>query len=118
VAGFAPQALRDLGELYSPAILRANLDSLANIWKVDRHPEMAQIVRQLEDHADDLVARFAQHGDYYADNLIFGDDHIVGVVDYEKALWQPRIVELAEALIYFASSRPGHLQHLVYPGLL
>jgi len=25
---------------------------------------------------------------------------------------------LAEALIYFASPRPGHLKHLVYPGFL
>jgi homoserine kinase type II len=58
------------------------------------------------------------HGDYYYDNLLFDGDRIVGVVDYDKARWQPRVVELAEALIYFASLRPGHLEHLVYPGFL
>ena len=40
----------------------------------------------------------------------------MGVVDYDKSCWQPRAVELAEALIYFASPRPGHLKHLVYSG--
>ncbi|MBN1815092.1 MAG: phosphotransferase [Anaerolineae bacterium] len=127
VKGFAPQALCSLGELYSPAILRANLIDLADAWKLDHDPEMAQVVRQLETHVDDLVARFATHGtlphlvihgDYYADNLLFEDDRIVGVVDYDKARWQPRVVELAETLIYFASPRPGHLQCLVYPGFL
>jgi Ser/Thr protein kinase RdoA (MazF antagonist) len=131
VAGFAPQALHDLGTLYSPAILRANLTNLIKIWQLDRNPEMVQIARQLEAHANDLDARFTVHstlphliihGDYYADNLLFerGRDSalIVGVVDYDKARWQPRVVELAETLIYFASPRPGHLQHLVYPGFL
>jgi Ser/Thr protein kinase RdoA (MazF antagonist) len=58
------------------------------------------------------------HGDYHGDNLLFKNDHIVGVVDYDKARWQPRVVELAEALIYFVSARPGHLKHVVYPGFL
>jgi Ser/Thr protein kinase RdoA (MazF antagonist) len=131
VKGFAPQALRDLGELYSPAILRVNLTDLADAWELDHDAELAQIVRRLEAHADDLAARFAAHGalphlvthgDYYADNLLFerGRDsaRIVGVVDYDKARWQPRVGELSEALIYFASPRPGHLKHLVYPGFL
>jgi homoserine kinase type II len=127
VTGFAPPELQNLGELYSPAILRANLVALVETWEVDRDPDLAQTARQLEAHADDLTARFASHGtlphliihgDYYADNLLFTGDHIVGVVDYDKARWQPRVVELAEALIYFASPRPGHLKHLVYPGTL
>ena len=131
VKDFAPQALRDLGELYSPELLRANLTDLADAWELARDPELAQIVRQLEAHADDLSARFATHdalphlvihGDYYADNLLFehGRDsaRIVGVVDYDKARWQPRVIELAEALIYFASPRPGRLKRLVYPGFL
>jgi Ser/Thr protein kinase RdoA (MazF antagonist) len=131
VVGFTSQPLHNLGELYSPMILRANLNDLANTWELDRDPELAQIVRQLEAHVDDLVARFATHGmlphlvihgDYYADNLLFArncaSDRIVGVVDYDKARWQPRVVELAETLIYFASPRSGYLRHLVYPGFL
>jgi homoserine kinase type II len=127
VIGFAPQTLRDLGELYSPTILHANLAALVNAWEIERDPDLAQIARQLATHADDLAARFAAHGalphlvihgDYYADNLIFEGDCIAGVVDYDKARWQPRVVELAEVLIYFASPRPGRLKHVAYPGTL
>ncbi|MBN1976678.1 MAG: phosphotransferase [Anaerolineae bacterium] len=132
VEGFAPPALQNLGELYSPAVLHANLAALTDAWEIERDPDLAQTARQLAAQADDLATRFAAHGalprlvihgDYYADNLIFehGRDsahRIVGVVDYDKARWQPRVVELAEALIYFASPRPGRLKHLVYPGTL
>jgi Ser/Thr protein kinase RdoA (MazF antagonist) len=132
VAGFAPQALPDPGALYSPTILRANLTNLATAWQLDCEPKTAQIARRLEAHADDLTTRFADHGDlphlvihgdYYADNLLFGlgrasAHRIVGVVDYDKARWQPRVVELAETLIYFASPRSGHFKYLVYPGFL
>jgi homoserine kinase type II len=127
VAGFVPRALRGPGGLYSPAILHTNLANLTHAWELERDPDLMQFVRQLKVHADDLAARFAEHstlphliihGDYYAGNLLFEGDRIVGVVDYDKARWQPRAVEVAEALIYFASPRPGHFKHLVYPGFL
>jgi homoserine kinase type II len=123
VQGFAPRALHDLDELYTPAVLNANLDNLVAAW------EPGSITQQLAAHADDLAARYASHGDlphlvihgdYYAGNLLFEDDRVVAVVDYDKVRWQPRVVELGEALIYFASPRPGlgHLEHLVYGGFL
>jgi homoserine kinase type II len=134
VQGFAPRALRDLGELYTPAILKANLSKLSEAWSLqppasDFQPPTSNL-QQLEAHVADLAARFAQapalgslphlviHGDYYAGNLLFEGDRIAGVVDYDHARLQARVVELAEALIYFASPRPGHLKHLVYPGFL
>jgi homoserine kinase type II len=127
VEGFAPQVLCDQGELYSPAVLSTILGHLTGAWQLDREPDLAQAARQLEAQAADLAACFAGHGalphrvihgDYYAGNLLFDGDRIIGIVDYDKARWQPRVVELAEALIYFASPRPGHLKHLVYPGFL
>jgi homoserine kinase type II len=127
VRGFAPRAMRAQGDLYSPTILRTNLTHLIEAWELERDPALAQVVRQLEDHAADLADGFTHHGalprlvihgDYYAGNLLCEGDRIVGVVDYDKARWQPRVVELAEALIYFASPRPGHLRYLVYPGFL
>jgi homoserine kinase type II len=127
VQGFAFQALREPGELYHPTLLKGVLTDLIEAWQLGQKPDLAQIVGQLTAHADELTECFAGHaplprlvihGDYYAGNLLFEGDHIVGVVDYDKARWQPRVVELAEALIYFASPRPGHLKHLVYPGFL
>jgi len=131
VDGCAPGALCTLGELYSPAnasaALRLVTTRLHEAWQLGRDPVVAAATQQLRIRADELVSRFAGHrrlptlvihGDYYAGNLLFQGDHIVGVVDYDKANWQPRVVELAEALIYFASPRPGQLKHLVYPGTL
>jgi homoserine kinase type II len=127
VRDFSPPALHDRGELYDPAILSTNLAKLTKAWQLEQDPELSPLLRQLVTHAADLATCYAGqeslphlviHGDYYADNLLFEDDRVVGVVDYDKACWQPRIAELAEALIYFASPRPGHLRHLVYSGFL
>ncbi|MFH1241889.1 MAG: phosphotransferase [Pseudomonadota bacterium] len=128
VQGFEPlPALCPPGGLYDPAILTARLTGLTEAWALSRDPTMSNIVRRLESQTADLKASFARHaqlphlvihGDYHADNLLLEEDRIVGVVDYDKARWQPRVVELAEVIIYFASPRPGHLKHLVYPGFL
>jgi homoserine kinase type II len=125
-ASFQTVALRQ-GELYGPVFLRKNLGRLIAAWGLAYNPFFASIIRQMASQVDDLETCFTAHGalphlvihgDYYADNLLFRDDRIVGVVDYDKARWQPRVVELAEALVYFTSPRPGILKHLVYPGPL
>ena len=127
IHGFTPHPHCDLGILYSPPIVDENLNSLTELWELERDAALAEILQQLESHTADLAVYFSEHhelpwlvihGDYHAGNLLFQGDRIVGVVDYDKARWQPRVVELAEALIYFASACPGHLKHLVYPGFL
>jgi homoserine kinase type II len=127
VEGFAPSMLCGLGDLYTPRTVRETLGCLADAWQVDLEPPLAHLIRQLGVCADGLATNFAQHGalsrlvihgDYYADNLIFRGDSVVGVVDYDKARWEPRVAELAEALIYFSSTRPGHMRYIVYPGFL
>jgi homoserine kinase type II len=127
VEGFAPGALRARGVLYGPGISRAILQRLSESWQLGRDPALAAIDWKLAAREAKVANWFAQHGaltwlvihgDYYAGNLIFEGDRIVALVDYDKASWQPRVAEVAEALIYFASSRPGHLEHLVYPGFL
>ena len=127
VQGFDPPALRKTIDLYSPSIARTALANLIETWTPATGSKLLTIVRELETHTADLEDRFARHinlphvvihGDYYAGNLLFDGDRIVGVVDFDKAQCQPRVVELAEALIYFASPHPGNLIHLVYPGVL
>jgi homoserine kinase type II len=127
VKGFASQVLRDLGAVYSPVTLNATLARLRASWQLDQDSDLVQMVRELEAQAADLAAHLAGHGalphlvihgDYYAGNLLFDGDCIVGVVDYDKARWQPRVLEVAEALIYFARERSEHFKHIVYSGVL
>jgi homoserine kinase type II len=127
VRGFTQHAPCQSGPLYGPETLAQNLDHLVRAWQLDGEPELAGRLSQLATQGHSLAERCDEHGtlpplvihgDYYADNLLFNGDRIIGVVDYDKARWQPRVVELAEALIYFASPRPGQLKHLVYPGAL
>jgi homoserine kinase type II len=131
VKGFAQRALFTHGELYSPAdagaALRLVTTRLHEAGQRGEAPGLPAVFQQLRSRAHDLTARFARHGklpglvihgDYYAGNLLFRDDQILGVVDYDNASWQPRVVEVAEALIYFASPWPGQFKHLVYPGFL
>jgi homoserine kinase type II len=127
VEGFGPQSLAQHGPLYSPRNARAALGRLCEAWQVGVDPGIGPLAEELEAQAEGLAERFSAHGplphlvihgDYYAGNLLFRGDRVAGVVDYDKASWQPRVAELAEALIYFSSPRPGYLRHLVYPGVL
>jgi Ser/Thr protein kinase RdoA (MazF antagonist) len=124
---FACETLKALGALYSPQVVANNTDRLAQAWDLSTAPALSPTLQRLREHGADLERRFAAHGalthlvihgDYYADNLLFSGQRIVGVVDYDKASWQPRVAELAEVLIYFASPRPGHMTRIVYPGVL
>jgi homoserine kinase type II len=127
VQGFDPPPLRRTSDLYSPSIASTALADLVEAWVSEAGSNLLTIAGVLERNTADLENRFAGHidlphvvihGDYYAGNLLFDGDRIVGVVDFDKAQCQPRVIELAEALIYFASPRPGNLKHLVYPGVL
>jgi homoserine kinase type II len=127
VEGFVSRRLCHLGHLYTPGTVRETLNRLAQAWQADPDPALASLVRKLEGRAEKLAAGFARHGalsqlvihgDYYADNLIFRGETVVGVVDYDRARWEPRVAELAEALIYFSAPHPAHMRHIVYPGFL
>jgi Ser/Thr protein kinase RdoA (MazF antagonist) len=127
VRGFAPRALCASGELYTPGSVGEMLERLGEAWQAERDPALAGLIQPLEMHVQELTVSFAGHGvldrlvihgDYYADNLIFKGDSIVGVVDYDRARREPRVAELAEALIYFSSPRRGQTRHIVYPGFL
>lgn len=127
VEGFSQPALCKMGDLYHPRFVQSNLAKLVDAWQLERNSAFMDVVSRLAAQGDSLAARFSCHGtlpelvihgDYYAGNLLFDGGRVVAVVDYDKARWQPRVVELAEVLIYFASPRPGYTQHLVYPGIL
>ena len=127
VEGLELAVLRGYDALYSPALARNLLESLIKAWRLEDDDGLLSQARALDTYLEQLTARFSVHkplphlvihGDYYADNLVFDGNRIVGVVDYDKSRWQPRVVEVAEAVIFFSSPTPGNFQHLVYPGFL
>jgi Ser/Thr protein kinase RdoA (MazF antagonist) len=127
VEGFGRRVFRTLGDLYAPATADQALARLLTISWLDTNPLLSDLIKRLAAQARDLAGRLGNHGalprlvihgDYYADNLIFEDDRIVGVVDYDRARWEARVAELSEALIYFASPRASQMRHVVYPGFL
>jgi homoserine kinase type II len=127
VEGFAPRPLRGRKPLYCPDSLDAMLSRMWEGWQIEQDTVLIEIGREMKARAAMMAALFARHGalpqliihgDYWAGNLLLWGGRVVGVVDYDKASWQPRVAELAEALIYFASSRPGHLEYVAYPGFL
>jgi Ser/Thr protein kinase RdoA (MazF antagonist) len=127
VRGFDRSHLHRPRERYGPRALGRIVDQLMEDWAGRRSRELDQLIGRLQEHAQDLLECFAAfghlpelviHGDYYAENLIFRDDVVVGVVDYDQAHWCSRAIELAEALIYFARERAGRLKHIVYSGMI
>jgi homoserine kinase type II len=127
VEGVAPAVLCAAGDRYSPASARRNLAQLNRSWAMADDRKLAPAVGRLMAQIEDLEARSVAHqplprivihGDYYAGNLLFDGDRVVGVLDFDLASWQPRVVDLAEALIYFAAPDSGPLRHVVYCGAL
>jgi hypothetical protein len=123
--GFRSRILSAQGKLYCPERLNEILNKVLTGWKNNRYVD--KLLARIKTYAVNLSERFYAHpglpeliihGDYYGQNLIFRDRKIVGVVDYDKASWQPRVAELAEALIFFSSTARGTFKHLVYPGFI
>jgi Ser/Thr protein kinase RdoA (MazF antagonist) len=127
IDGFESPALCVAGPLYSPGRIRGVLGRLRQAWEIRPGSDLAQVASRLETGIGALQERFDKHGllphlivhgDFHGGNLLFCDARVVGLVDYDKASWQPRIAELAEALVYFASPVEAHMHHVVYPGFL
>jgi Ser/Thr protein kinase RdoA (MazF antagonist) len=90
-------------------------------------PDLKPLIDALRAHVVDLeqhlgalgyLPSLVVHGDYYAENLILDGKDVVGVVDYDQAHRCARVIELAEALIYFAREPGQRFQHIVYSNLL
>ncbi len=127
VDGFSDDLALTSRPAYDPQFILNSLQKLEQLWNLAGSRCASHQLAQLQGQCADLDVRFAAHGalprllihgDYYADNLLFAAHRIVGVVDYDKFRLDARVVEVAEALIYFASPQVHHLQHLVYPGVL
>jgi homoserine kinase type II len=127
VRGFDHQALHRPEERYGYAALSRTVKGLLASWRQSIVPGLKPLMRRLEEHLQDLGHRYLAftqllelviHGDYHGANLVFQEDRVVGVVDYDLAHWCSRAMEVAEATIAFCTDPGLGLQHIVYPGVL
>jgi len=127
VQGFDSPALHRPAERYGPRALGQIIGRLRGSWCGQTTAELDMSIEELQGHAKDLEARFREfgplpalviHSDYYADNLIFQGDRVVGVIDFDLAHWCWRALEVAEALLAFATERCRRFESIVYLGVL
>lgn len=78
--------------------------------------EQRDILVFLQAQARRLVERFPNdryqalpplviHGDYHPANLKFLDDEVSGLFDFDMACWQPRVLDVADGLLFFGGRR-------------
>ncbi|HMB96607.1 MAG TPA: phosphotransferase [Tepidisphaeraceae bacterium] len=96
----------------SPAVetgLRAIPEILAKTYIIvdDRLPEsLLRIYKHAAESADALGLenwpRQIVHADWHPGNMLFRDNHIVAVIDYDSARLQPRVLDIANGVLQFS----------------
>jgi homoserine kinase type II len=127
VRGFDHEVLHRSAERYGAAALSGIVRRLLQSWQPSMQPELRTLTEQLEEHIQHIALRDRRlgqlselviHGDFHGANLLFQENRIVGVVDYDLAHWCTRAMEVAEAIIAFCTDPATMLEHIVYPGAL
>lgn len=112
---YSPQDLMaPIERLLERDVMAELLDPLA--WYGAR---VAYLRAALPEAAYEALPHLVIHGDIHSDNLRFAGDEVSALLDYDQATWDARIVDLADALVAFASvPAPGPQSWGVYRGPL
>lgn len=96
---YAPRAIRALTE---PLLERDMMGELHEplAWYDGRAAELGKL---LPESAYAALPHLVIHGDIHADNVRFHDDRAVALLDFDQAGWDARAVDLADALVAFAT---------------
>lgn len=115
-ARFDPAAEKPWPRFHDPKDAR---DGLEDLIRAARGEDAATLTEAL-DLARDLTQRLPDtaywslpqtvvQGDYHPANLKFRDGRVVGVFDWDWASRQPRMVDVADGLLFFCGERGGAL---------
>lgn len=99
--------MRDvMGELYEPLM-----------WYSRR---AAELRTAFTESAYTALPHLLIHGDVHRDNWLFSGDKVIALLDYDQVTWDARIVDIADALIAFATSNEstGEMLWGVFSGSL
>lgn len=113
---------RDLGKFLPPG---DSAKSRPLVDQVETH--LRELERRLNAAVYDVLPETVIHGDFHPGNLLFRDDKITGLFDFDWANRRERIRDLGDGLLFFAGRRgrtlfPGDIWSLtdgveVDPGL-
>lgn len=116
-ADFAPPVAKPWPRFHDPALAREGLEALLALARAQE--ESADRIAALA-HAEELASALAErlpddvywslpqavvHADYHPANLKFRDGRVVGLFDWDWASRQPRMVDVADGLLFFCGMR-------------
>jgi homoserine kinase type II len=104
---YAPQ---NILALYEQLLARDVLGDLTDIlnWYAERAAHLRSI---LSDGPYTVLPHLVIHGDIHQGNLLFHQDRVVGLLDFDQVGWDIPLTDLADALIAFASTSENQTIH-------
>lgn len=110
-----PQRPDDAEPRYVPGVLNGLVERLLErdvmgelheplAWYSER---AARLRARLSDEAYAALPHLPIHGDVHADNFRFVGDRVSGLLDFDQVAWDARVVDLADALVAFATAAGG-----------
>lgn len=97
---YSPQAVLSLTELLLERDIMGDLQDVLS-W----YDARASYLRsRMFDSNYNTLPHLMIHGDMHRDNVLLSGDQVTALLDYDQATWDARIVDIADALIAFATS--------------
>lgn len=80
---------------------------------------IARLRKQLPDTAYAALPQLTIHGDIHSDNVLFANDQVMALIDFDQVEWDTPVADLVDALVAFASvDKPSTITWGVFKGPL
>jgi homoserine kinase type II len=97
---YSPQNVLSLTELLLERDIMGDLQEVLS-WYDAR---ASHLRNRMFDSTYKTLPHLMIHGDMHRENMLFSGDQVTALLDYDQATWDARIVDIADALIAFATS--------------
>lgn len=97
---YSPAAVLGLTEILLERDIMGDLHDLLSWYDL----RAAEIRRTMNMDSYNALPHLVLHGDVHSDNVLFNESEAVALLDYDQATYDARIVDLADALIGFATA--------------
>jgi homoserine kinase type II len=105
---YAPQSLLALNEvLMKRDFFMGDLSSTLS-WYDGR---AGRLRKMLSEKSYGALPHLVIHGDIHLDNVLFAQDRVVALLDYDQVAWDTPVADLADALVAFASVDKPKVTH-------